>query len=252
MHPNLVVNALIGELPVHCGYGHYGCNATVPYSDLTAHMSSCAYHPVQCPHHSFGCAWKGAASELSAHIKSCVFEQLKEYLHKTEQQISLFKHTIELQSQEINKLKRLVHERHTDGEEERHVIKAVSGQERSNTQSHVPEHKESPGRWKVQDMKCVRSLWGHVRGVTALAVYNSSILLSGSHDTKIRLWDLTRDCKCVAQLEGKRHTHIYIHTTLSLTPPHRPSRDSVVHRIRSALPDRVQRGRGRLHQSVAH
>lgn len=100
-------------------------------------------------------------------------------------------------------------QRHTDGEEERHVIKAVSGQERSNT-SHVPEHKESPARWKVQDMKCVRSLWGHVRGVTALAVYNSSILLSGSHDTKIRLWDLTRDCKCVAQLEGT--TRAYIHT----------------------------------------
>lgn len=83
------------------------------------------------------------------------------------------------------------------------MIKAVSGQERSNT-SHVTEL-ESPGRWKVQDMKCVRSLWGHVRGVTALALHNSTVLLSGSHDTKIRLWDLSRDCKCVAQLEGNSH-----------------------------------------------
>lgn len=111
VHPNLVVNALIGELPVYCGYRHYGCTTVVPLSDLSAHMSSCASHPVQCPHHSFGCAWKGAASELSAHLgQRCVFEQLKEYLFKTEQQIAHFKHTIELQSQEINKLKRLVHE----------------------------------------------------------------------------------------------------------------------------------------------
>jgi WD40 repeat protein len=55
-------------------------------------------------------------------------------------------------------------------------------------------------------MKCVRSLWGHVRGVTALGVWHSTHLLSGSHDTKIRVWDLSRDCKCVAQLEGHRVT----------------------------------------------
>lgn len=52
----------------------------------------------------------------------------------------------------------------------------------------------------------MRSLWGHVRGVTALGVWHSTHLLSGSHDTKIRVWDLSRDCKCVAQLEGHRVT----------------------------------------------
>jgi len=201
-------------------------------------MSSCAYHPVQCPHHSFGCAWKGAANELNAHITHrCVFEQLKEYLHKTEQQISHFKHTIEQQSQEINKLKRSLqevsvhyhiwywnifkrisdacHQRHGEDDEER-PLKAVSSQERSNT-SHVAEH-ETSTRWKVHEMKCVRTLWGHVRGVTALNVWHSTYLLSGSHDTKIRLWDLSRDCKCVAQLEGHRVTVWSIETD-----PHSPT-----------------------------
>jgi hypothetical protein len=110
IHSNLIVNDLIGELPVHCGYASYGCTHTGPYSELSAHMSTCASRPVQCPHHSFGCAWRGPQSALSAHVQRCVFEQLKEYLHKTEQQIALFKHTVEQQTLEINKLKRLLHE----------------------------------------------------------------------------------------------------------------------------------------------
>jgi pre-mRNA-processing factor 17 len=80
---------------------------------------------------------------------------------------------------------------------------------------------KSPDRWRAAEMKCVRSLWGHTRGVTALNVWHSSnttYLLSGSHDTKIRLWDLSRDCKCVAQLEGHRVTVWSIETD-----PHSPT-----------------------------
>ncbi|KAG1223698.1 hypothetical protein G6F68_020276 [Rhizopus microsporus] len=47
---------------------------------------------------------------------------------------------------------------------------------------------------------CIRTLFGHVEGVWSLA-YDTLRIVSGSHDSTVRVWDLANG-RCMHALEG--------------------------------------------------
>jgi F-box/WD-40 domain protein MET30 len=50
--------------------------------------------------------------------------------------------------------------------------------------------------------ECLRTLFGHVEGVWALA-YDKLRIVSGSHDNSVKLWDMESG-RCIQTLEGHR------------------------------------------------
>ncbi|RUP44968.1 quinon protein alcohol dehydrogenase-like superfamily [Jimgerdemannia flammicorona] len=54
--------------------------------------------------------------------------------------------------------------------------------------------------WCVQSGKCLRTLFGHIEGVWALA-YDKLRVVSGSHDNSVKVWDIDSG-RCMHTLEG--------------------------------------------------
>lgn len=56
--------------------------------------------------------------------------------------------------------------------------------------------------WSMMSGQCLRTLFGHVEGVWALA-YDKLRIVSGSHDNSVKLWDMESG-RCIHTLEGHR------------------------------------------------
>ncbi|CAM0142394.1 hypothetical protein VKS41_002109 [Umbelopsis sp. WA50703] len=56
--------------------------------------------------------------------------------------------------------------------------------------------------WSMPSGECLRTLFGHVEGVWALA-YDKLRIVSGSHDNSVKLWDMESG-RCIQTLEGHR------------------------------------------------
>jgi F-box/WD-40 domain protein MET30 len=56
--------------------------------------------------------------------------------------------------------------------------------------------------WSMTSGQCLRTLFGHVEGVWALA-YDRLRIVSGSHDNSVKLWDMESG-RCIHTLEGHR------------------------------------------------
>jgi WD40 repeat protein len=194
MHPNLILASLVGEIEVFCIYKPYGCPAQLTLNSLQFHEQNCQYAPTHCPHKEMGCPFKGPKVELPSHLKICPYDLLKEYIARTEQQLAALKQQIEKQANEISLIKSMLKADRTVNTEE------VTKQEREKKQKY-----DSSFSARIREMTCVRTLLGHNRGVTSLTVVGN-YLVSGSHDTKIRVWDMNRNFQCVKQFTGHDYT----------------------------------------------
>lgn len=143
--PNLAVSGQINDLLIHCKYGiklvngewvpdtegcpqkiKYGqrgdhedkCDfapARCPYSEkcpilkrseLKEHLETCKYIP--CPHCHAGCPFEGTKKDVTEHLLNCKYESIKDYIVRSEEQVTVLKSYLEEKASENEHLKKSI------------------------------------------------------------------------------------------------------------------------------------------------
>ncbi|XP_064610459.1 LOW QUALITY PROTEIN: E3 ubiquitin-protein ligase TRAF7-like [Liolophura sinensis] len=260
---NIAVSEQIGELYIRCKYGcrlsddgtNYTvdpstCPMTVKIRNRREHEGECDYAPVQCPNDSecppllkkdledhlkscnsarcpyykYNCNFHGTREDLEEHLKQCKFENMKEFIQRTEERVSDLQCSLSQKEQEIGflrtmlgklseKLDRL--EKFVEikveilEEKQNQVVNDVVGTRRELDNMANEIHKINNlinqgvvGAFDPQQIfKCKGTFVGHGGPVWCLTVLGE-LLFSGSSDKTIKVWDLSSRYQCVKTLEG--------------------------------------------------
>jgi len=206
--------------------------AKCPYSDLCfplrrstlhTHVASCCHVP--CPHRSAGCTFEGSKAALDEHLVNCGYESIKDYIIRNEEQLSVLKAHLEMKTTENDFLKKNIIQLTTRFDQLamkleaknnkfeaalRHLQASLEATQSqladalSELQSIKKHADQAPNEMELQNavnlLKCKGTIAGHNGPVWALHV-STNVLISGSSDTTIKVWDLAT-FKCKQTLSG--------------------------------------------------
>ena len=230
---NLAIQNVILELLVYCKNYNEGCREVLQNSNSNLHEDKCLFTPVCCNWKNNGCQWKGILKNLNHHLNSsCPFESIKFYIMQTSTQIEDLKKLVEYQQEKIDHLAK-------NGTTATTTVSTQTTA--SNSDEPLPSSRTSSSssantpQWNLDDLRCIYTLADHNRGVTSLGfasipceskesspssssstTSNQSLLFSGSHDTSIKIWDVSGvtsthlvneglpDIECLGTLSGHR------------------------------------------------
>jgi len=202
LHPNLALAGLIGELLAWCKFKKYGCSAELTLDELATHEALCPYSPFKCPHVARGCGFSGTQKNLAEHLQHCPYEGLVGFLDAIEAKFTLLEQKVADQSREIAALREQLQGRAA-------LSPHVSADEQDDlTRSFDPQALD------VSKFECVGVIPNaHISGVTALCAVSVShakfLLYSGSHDSRLKVWEVDRENPCEHQLKGDVQAHRY-------------------------------------------
>ncbi|KAI8828050.1 WD40-repeat-containing domain protein, partial [Chytriomyces cf. hyalinus JEL632] len=177
LHSNLILKSLADELVAYCPNRAFGCQATMTREALTSHGKSCEYALGVCVHSGLGCKFAGSGVAVGRHLSDCAYEQLMPFIVATGARISSLESLVEAQQADIAKLRKQMAnatfpQSQTILDDEEEIV--------------LPKTQSFP---HGQNIECRRTISDNKAGVTSLAYTSQNILLSGSYDGSIKLFN---------------------------------------------------------------
>eukprot|EP01133_Synstelium_polycarpum_P010570 gene10570-12297_t len=193
---------------------------------LRQHVLTCNH--IHCPHRSAGCTFEGTKPQLDEHLLGCGYESIKDYIQRNEEQINLLRTQLEEKHTENDFLKKNIIQLTSRFDQLALKLEAKTNKFEGNLR-HLQASLEATQNQladtltdlnilkkntnmegleivdlKIPQLKCKGTFAGHNGPIWCMTVA-SGILISGSSDTTVKIWDLAT-LKCKQQLSG--HTGI--------------------------------------------
>jgi WD40 repeat protein len=196
VHPNLALAGLIGDLRAWCRYRELGCTAQLALDDIAAHEKSCSFAPLNCPHAARGCKVTGNQRSLAEHLRACPYEMFRDFLDAIDRKYELLEKKIDAQAGEIAGLRSaLARGGHSNVADSANALLVVSRpQSAAPSEAFDVAEVRAPRQVNLDKVECLATIANaHTSGVTALCpaqVGGRFVLYTGSHDAKIKVWDV--------------------------------------------------------------
>ena len=185
IHPNLALAAVISELPVHCEFHSFGCNAALTVETLDSHISSpCPFKPLTCPFSSLGCQFIGVPTLKDHH---CVFEQMQVFIVGVNERIAGLEDKVVRQNKELERLREFVRTNKTNP-----MLPVLSSPVSDDLGVETDSINVNSQHWSLGPLECTKTIKNHSAGVTSLA-YSPGYIFSGAHNGVIDIYSETLD-----------------------------------------------------------
>ncbi|GAM17186.1 hypothetical protein SAMD00019534_003610, partial [Acytostelium subglobosum LB1] len=209
---------------ISCPYNK-SCTPMKRYK-MKQHMIICSH--IHCPHRSAGCTFEGTKAQLDDHLLGCGYESIKDYIQRNEEQINMLRTQLDEKHTENDFLKKSIIQLTSRFDQLALKLEAKTNKFEANlrhlqasleaTQNQLSESmidlsvlKKNTNMegveivdLKIPQLKCKGTFTGHNGPIWCMTVTNG-MLISGSSDTTIKVWDLAT-LKCKQMLSG--HTGI--------------------------------------------